>query len=945
LSLLAEARDRARTVQGERHPAYASILNNMAFVYSETGEYSKALPLFVESGDIIKAALGEDHPDYAQSLHSQAGVYHDMGDHAKELPLLLRARDILKAEFGERHIEYAQSLNNLAALYIATGDYAKALPLLLQARDIVKATVGERDPLYGRCLTTLATLYSDMGDHQRALVILLESRDNTKAAVGDRHPQYARILSNLAVEYREMGDYANALPLFLQARELRKVNPGEHHPDYAQTLNQLALLYEYTGDNAKALALLLEARDIWKAALGERHISYVTSINNLAILYEDTGDAAKALPLLMEARDVTKSTLGEHQPTYAITLHNLAQYYDAAGDAEQALALYREAYRITQEVLDRAADGQAERQQMIMARAQRLHVDFYLSLLLRRGLPGAEAYATALDIKGAAQTRHKWDRLTRGSDPEATALVERLRTASAMLAARSLAAPLPRQQDAWRREMRGLEENRDRLEQQLAARSAAFRSDRARGRATVEQVGNAVPEGTAIVDFLEYTHCTPPTDGKGPWQFERRLLAFVVRQGRPLAAIQLGLVKPIVQAVNDWRRSVESVSLTPVDDEAARSLTRLVWRPLAAQLEGVSTVLVCPDGVLCRFPLAALPGDRRDSYLIEERAFGYLPSAREVIVADGKDGGTAAGLLAVGDVDYGERVAASTPAVRRPFFGPLPGTRPELDRVAAAHRTAFTDQNRQTLLTGPNADAVALKRELTAKNDGAGYRFVHLACHGFFLPLPPAPPGRVGEDLLPAGSGGARPREAVVRDPLLRSGLVLAGANRAPQTGTLTAAEVAGLDLRGCELAVLSACQTALGGVQPGEGVLGLQRAFNEAGARTLVASLWSVNDAGTSILMEEFYSNLWTRKLPKLEALRQAQLAVLRHPERVAKRADELRQQLAKRGVPADVLASRGFDWKEEKLPDAAAGSTVSTARRSHPALWAAFVLSGDYR
>jgi CHAT domain-containing protein len=180
----------------------------------------------------------------------------------------------------------------------------------------------------------------------------------------------------------------------------------------------------------------------------------------------------------------------------------------------------------------------------------------------------------------------------------------------------------------------------------------------------------------------------------------------------------------------------------------------------------------------------------------------------------------------------------------------------------------------------------------------------------------------------------------------LRSGLVLAGANRTPEAGTLTAAEVAGLDLRGCELAVLSACQTGLGGVVAGEGVLGLQRAFHQAGARALVASLWSVHDAGTSVLMEEFYANLWVKKLPKLEALRQAQLTVLGHPERVARRAEELRGQLARRGVPAEALAGRGYEWQEADLPKAGGPAPVAGAtRRSHPALWAAFVLSGEFR
>jgi CHAT domain-containing protein len=112
--------------------------------------------------------------------------------------------------------------------------------------------------------------------------------------------------------------------------------------------------------------------------------------------------------------------------------------------------------------------------------------------------------------------------------------------------------------------------------------------------------------------------------------------------------------------------------------------------------------------------------------------------------------------------------------------------------------------------------------------------------------------------------------------PLLRSGVVLAGAARPPkpdmspsEDGILTAEEVAAADLRGTELVALSACDTGLGEQEQGPGVLGMQRAFHAAGARTLVASLWKVDDAATSLLMEALYINLWQNHLPKLEALR----------------------------------------------------------------------------
>jgi CHAT domain-containing protein len=218
------------------------------------------------------------------------------------------------------------------------------------------------------------------------------------------------------------------------------------------------------------------------------------------------------------------------------------------------------------------------------------------------------------------------------------------------------------------------------------------------------------------------------------------------------------------------------------------------------------------------------------------------------------------------------------------------------------------------------------------------WRFLHLATHGFFDPPLPSP-ARPKGGILP-GFETQRGELTYGRNPLLASGLVLSGVNADAEKGSLSAEEVASLDLRSCELVVLSACDTGRGKVAVGEGVLGLQRGFQVAGARAVAVSLWSINDAATSVLMEEFYAQLWGKeKLSKIEALRRAQLAVLRDPARVRKRMEELRAVLVKRGVSEADLAARGFVKKAEDLP----GGGKDRGGRSWPAWWAGFVLCGQ--
>src|SRR5262245_36364263 len=188
-----------------------------------------------------------------------------------------------------------------------------------------------------------------------------------------------------------------------------------------------------------------------------------------------------------------------------------------------------------------------------------------------------------------------------------------------------------------------------------------------------------------------------------------------------------------------------------------------------------------------------------------------------------------------------------------------------------------------------------------------------------------------GYDLLGRG-------EQVARDnPLLLCGLVIAGANRYGADEVLTAEEIASLDLDGTALVVLSACETGLG-VQSGwQGVQGFQQAFHQAGVASVVSSLWSVSDPATSVLMEVFYEQLWSRKKPPLEAMRAAQIAVLKDPARVRKRADELKAALVKRGVGDEELDERGIEMKARK-----GERPAEKGERSPVAWWAAFVLSG---
>jgi len=919
------------------------------------GDYARAEPLLRHAAEIYKKAFGEDRAEYATSLNNLGELYRAMGVYARAAALLRRAMEIRKKAVGEDHPNYAISLNNLGSLYQDMGDYARAEPLLRRAAGNTKKRLGENDPAYAASLNNLGWLYKATGDGASAEPLLRRAAEIWKRALGEDNPHYAAGLSNLALLYMDMGVYGRAEPLLRGAMEIRKKALGEDHPDYATNLMNLGTLYQHMGDYARAEPLLRRAIEIYKKALGGDHPSYATSLNNLGTLYDNMGEYARAEPLLRRAVEVNKKGLGVDHPAYAVSLSNLGSNLMGMGDDARAEPLLKEALDRTTAWVGASAPAVGERQWLELLASLRRDLDAYASLAVDTRASATDLYRYVLDWKGAADARQTEARMSR-DQPELRPALDQLARTSAQLAQLAFTSSSPARHSAWRRQLDQLRERKENLEADLAARSAVYCQKRRSLVAGPDEVAAALPAGTTLVDLIDYTHFIPPKHGEGKFRRERRLLAFVSRRGRSVTPVPLGAARPIGEAVATWRQALND--RRPDDlNHAATELGRRVWGPLRSHLVDAHTVLIAADGALMYFPFAALPGSKPASYLIEDVALGYVASGRSAIEAlAGQDGPPARGLLAIGDVDFQAEPGRSAPPVpgviasplvaHRGGFQPLPGTGPEARLARDLFLATFIGQPAD-LLTGPAPTEGEIKRRL----DGGRLRLVHLGTHGFFES--PARIAALRAAVRHEGLVAMMPNP--VRDddhafdlaPLLRSGVVLAGGGRAPdegqldvtsgapprEDGILTAEEVQSLDLRGTDLVVLSACETGLGKGVYGQGMLGLQRAFQVAGARAVVASLWKVNDAATSVLMEQFYTNLWVKKMPKLEALRQAQITVLKNPRLVTARQAELDKK-------------RGIGEKPEKLPDGGRiAQTKPGEARSDPSLWAAFVLSGDGR
>lgn len=944
-----------RVVHGEDHPNYASTLNNFANVYFSMGDFRQAESMFRRAAEIRLSVLGDSHPDYALSLNSLASLYGTLGDYDRAKPLFEQSMTIWKAALGAQHPTIGHSLNNLANLHRDMGRYDRARQLLEEAARINLTQFDDRHPAYARSLNDLGLLSVHMGDFRQAEQLIRQAMEIRLDAVGAQHPDYAQCLNDLAFVYRKMGDDERAEPLYQQALEIRKSSVGVNHPDYARSMNNLAAVCMSRNDFSRAESLYRQAIQIKKSAFGDTHPSYANGLYNLAVMYAQKGEATRAEPLFRQSIEIEKRAYGQQHDGYAKSLNNLAALYSSMRQYDRAEELFDQAAAIVRQGLDRNAFIQSERQQFLNQTAQRTFLDRRLANAIHLDSDASPVLQAVWQWKGAVTARQQAYRRVAGN-PELAPAFDKLTSVSQQLSALlkrlppvpAASAPESEQKlhrdqlSRWTTRFRVLTQERESLQQQIAADSREFRQ--VVDPVTVEEVQSWLPPRTAFVDFLEYTNSLSGVGRNTAPDQERRLMAFVVTKERPVAMIDIGPVIGLADAIERFRRPFAEATTSAQHEEAARlagqQLRANLWIPVQNHLDGIETVIISPDTVLGTLPFAALPGHTNGRYLIDEYRFASIPYAGmlRTILEESDDRVPAEkGLLVVGDVNYEANplvaqtdvpadeqpawLRRSAPRVQNSQWKSLPGFEDELGIVRDRFESQFGGG--VTILRRDNATEREFMRLAPQHYN------LHIVTHGFFADSrfdALSHSADAPSDLEFSRDTGSNSQQAVNRYlPGLLSGLVMAGANQAPPEddpdadGILTASEIETLNLNRVDLAVLSACETGLGKVAAGEGLTGLQRAFHIAGVRSCLATLWAVEDKATQELMARFYRNYWHRGQSKIDALRNAQLEILNDVDLVRGTIRDLKASVQRPGPPK--------------------------SRRADPRYWGAFQLSGDWR
>jgi CHAT domain-containing protein/Tfp pilus assembly protein PilF len=862
-------------------------------------KYDQARRLGEHALEIRERVLGPEHPDVVPSLYDLANLCWIKGDYAKAESFYQRALTISEKALRPAHPDVSDSLNNLANLHFIKGEYAKAEQFYQHILTIGEKALGLEHPEVARYLNSLATLYHVRGSYAKAEQLYQRALSIGEKAQGPDHPDVAYSLTNLGTIYRERGNYVKAEQFLQRALIIRQKVLKPEHPRVAVLLTDLANLYTDSGDYAKAEPLYQRALPIMEKSLGTEHPSVAASLFGLALFYYRKSDYARAEPLYRRALTSWEKIFGAEHPKVAASLNNLAMLYAAKGDIAQAVAFLSRASAIDERNFAHNLAAGSERQKLAYLSLFAQGTDFTLSLQSRtaRNDPRALdlAFTTLLRRKGRGldAMTNIIATLRRHATPEDQKLFDELADARSRLAALTFKGAEVANPNIYRTLVGPLEDEVEKLESKLSSRSAEFRAQSQ--PVTLAAVQAALSAGSALVEIAFFTPQEPRTKKSKP---PRYLAYLLTAQGQP-KWVDLGEAAPIDRAVDAWRKALRNPNRTAVK-RLARAVDEKVMRPVRSLLDQMPgkmrRLLIAPDGSLNLIPFAALV-DERNRYLVERYSISYLSSGRDLLRLQSSETSKNPPLVVAnplfGSVEAvakradqnsanspaGDQADNQGPAQNNPrevFFQALPGTRREALAIKALLPEA-------SLLLREEATEAAVKQAHAPS-------ILHIATHGFFLddqePPPPDTRGFSTDGRLRISDPRIMKWVAKIENPLLRSGLALAGVNQhrgGDDDGLLTALEAASLDLWGTKLVVLSACDTGVGKVKNGEGVYGLRRALVLAGSQTQVISLWPVSDRETRGLMAGYYRRLQKGE-GRGEALRQIQLEMLkdtklRHP------------------------------------------------------------------
>ncbi|MEJ7596733.1 MAG: CHAT domain-containing protein [Kofleriaceae bacterium] len=918
-----------KKLTGEDDPRTVGKKQRLAGALQTAGDYGEALKIYREMLKATEKKHGASSREASYALMPMIGLYWSLQQYEQLEPLYQRSLVLSKKLDGENSQGYASTLGQYGSYLFSRNEYSAAQRTYEQVLKIQEALTSKNDystigsvQMLGNLLWQTNQQHKAIAMFDRAIAIAAKAphmtivmQGSTMMAVSSIYhyggrPDLAKPLQNKVVD--------------LYSKEIARLEKANGQDwEITSLLGQLGYIQRQNGDLAAAEKTLERAIAIdkkrgsfsgWSSTIAEIKRAQGKPKEALALYEQAAADLAKIAPMsataynsiiadvlrdlgqypraekmLLAYRAQMERQYGKRHPLIGYAMLSLSYVYMGMKQLPKAERLLGESLEVAERELSLVLKTGTESDHTVYFSRNNYQLDtainFHAKLAPKSPAAARLALQTLLRRKGRVLDAAASSLATVRSklSPEDKKLLDELAAARAKLAKLTVAGPTATGDDDYAQTLATLEDEVHKLELAISKKSAAYRA----AAQTIElgPVQKAIPRDAKLVEIVNYQPYTPGA----PYQIKpvydpRRYGAFVVGPTGDPVFIDLGPVAPIEDAIAKFRTAVADPDNDGVT-ELGRKLFDLTISKIRPHLGTSSNILIAPDGALNIVPFAALVDDK-GQFLVKKYTFTYFTSGRDLLRLNLKSKPKGGGVIfadpSFDSTDAGK--PAPTPAggtrgrrsraLASLSWAPLPGTGQEADELLKVtknmkvYRGKQATENALKLLSGP--------------------RVLHLATHGFFLSDDAAPAGTTAKPdastpasprAQPAGPAGAPAptMEPSQENPLLRSGLALAGANKlesGEEDGIVTAMEASGLDLWGTKLVVLSACETGVGKVTNGEGVYGLRRALVIAGAESMVMTLWQVDDLATRDLMAGYYKRLEAGK-GRSSALRDVQLEI----------------------------------------------------------------------
>ncbi len=869
LELIKQAKIQAKKEFGTQHENTATTYFVLGALYRVQGDYSHALNEHQKALKIRLKLFEKNHPEVAQSHNNLGIVYARQGNYRRAIEEHQEALEIRRALYGENHLEVAESYGNLGLVYDAQGDYPRALKTYQQALKIRTATLDKNDFRIALGHNNLGVVYVNLGNYAKALEEHQKALNIRLVAYNQDHPEVADSYHNLGTVYSYQGKHDRSLQEYQKALDIFLATYGEMHPDVAQTLINMGLAYHRLDKPKQALEFYKKALEIKLAIYPENHPQIASAYGHLGSVYYYQSDYDQALANHQKALDIRSRIFDENHPELGESYYGIGTIHSYQKNYSKAYQFYQKAFRNQLFQINQNFRVLSEREKALFFKKLSTNFEVYADFLSKAysEIPELTSwiYNLRLATKGILfQSSQKVRRRIIGSgDSLLIAKFQEWQYWREQLANAYTLTNEEKQQKGI--DQSGLENTVNKIEQELSKVSQIFAQNSDTTRYTWRDIQQQLQPKEAAVEIIRVAHYEKTRTDSILY------LALIIR---PETQEQPELV--ILPHGNELEGKYLYSYLNRIQAQTTDQMSyQHYWQAIAQKLGGIEKIYLSGDGVYHQISLNTLQNPLTKKYLLEEVQIQRISSTKDLVTNPVLPSSSPSALL-MGRPTYDLEVVKhqkviqtyqsqrSTEAsgfnavqeIAETKLADLPNTEVEVLQI---HQQLQAQSWLLDTYLQENALEEVLKRARSP-------RLLHIATHGFFF--------ENSDQRLP---------EKTALNPMLRSGLLLAGVRTYAQKreayeqevedGLLTAYEAAHLNLDSTELVVLSACETGKGKLQHGEGVYGLQRGFQQAGAQSVLMSLWKVDDEATQKLMNSFYQHWIGEGRSKREAFQTAQL------------------------------------------------------------------------